>query len=135
MDAILKTNTGIQGTFQISVGTTLKGPEWTIGCEKGSVTISNPPAGAAGLGGKEIPSYSLVTVRPVNGEEVAYHIPNERTGVPPEIRAWGEALVAGRQNAEQLPEEGLADLELVRCSSFICFFLLHRHLNNVKSRH
>ncbi|OKL61148.1 hypothetical protein UA08_03528 [Talaromyces atroroseus] len=111
MDAILKTNTGIQGTFQLSVGTTLTGPEWTIGCEKGSVTVSNPAPSA--LGGKDIPSYTQVTVRPVDGEEIVQIIPNERTGVPPEIRAWGEALAAGRQNAEQIPEEGLADLELI----------------------
>jgi hypothetical protein len=111
MDAILKTNTGIQGTFQLSVATTLTGPEWTIGCEKGTVTISNPDQSA--LGGKDMPSYTQVTVRPVDGEEIVQVIPNERTGVPPEIRAWGESLAAGRQNPEQRPEEGLADLELV----------------------
>ncbi|KUL85102.1 hypothetical protein ZTR_08313 [Talaromyces verruculosus] len=97
MDAILKTNTGIQGTFQSSVATTLTGPEWTIACEKGTVTVAK----------------SEVTIRPVDGEEVTKTIPDERTGVPPEIRAWGEALAAGRQNPEQTPEEALADLELI----------------------
>ncbi|KAE8554932.1 hypothetical protein EYB25_003479 [Talaromyces marneffei] len=97
MDAILKTNTGIQGTFQSSVATTLTGPEWTIACEKGTVTVVG----------------SDVTVRPVDGEELVQTIADERTGVPPEIRAWGEALAAGRQNPEQTPEEALADLELI----------------------
>ncbi|EED22107.1 oxidoreductase family, NAD-binding Rossmann fold protein [Talaromyces stipitatus ATCC 10500] len=97
VDAILKTNTGIQGTFQSSVATTLTGPEWTIACENGSVTVSS----------------STVTVLSVDGEEVVKEIPNERSGVPPEVRAWGEALAAGRQNPEQTPEEGLADLELI----------------------
>lgn len=97
MDAVLRTNSKVQGTFQMSMGTTLSGTEWTIACEKGTVTI---------LG-------SDVTVRPVDGQEIVKNIPNERTGVPPEIRAWGEALVAGRQNPEQTPEEALADLELV----------------------
>ncbi|RAO68032.1 uncharacterized protein BHQ10_004044 [Talaromyces amestolkiae] len=97
MDAILKTNTGIQGTFQTSGATTLTGPEWTIACEKGTVTVAK----------------SEVTVRPLDGEEVTKTITDERTGVPPEIRAWGEALAAGKQNPEQTPEEALADLELI----------------------
>lgn len=102
MDAILKTNTGIQGTFQSSVATTLTGPEWTIACKKGTVTVAK----------------SEVIIRPVDGEEITKTIPDERTGVPPEIRAWGEALAAGRQNPEQTPEEALADLELVRSPHF-----------------
>lgn len=34
--------------------------------------------------------------------------------MPPEVRKWSEALIAGRQNEKQSPEEALADLELVR---------------------
>ena len=37
---------------------------------------------------------------------------NERTGVPPEVRAWGEVLASGHVRPEQEPETALADLEL-----------------------
>lgn len=113
VDAILKTNTGIQGTFQSSVGTTLTGSEWTIACEKGSVTVSD----------------SVVTTRPIDGEEIVKTVPDEGMCVTPEVRAWGEGLVKGRQNPEQTPEEALADLELVsstfRSSLFSYPYSLH----------
>lgn len=97
VDAILKTNTGIQGTFQVSYGTSLVGPEWTIGCEKGSVSVED----------------SKITVRSVDGKEDVQNVEDERTGVPPEVRQWGQALAAGKVNPEQSPSQALADLELV----------------------
>ncbi|OOQ83394.1 NAD-binding Rossmann fold oxidoreductase family protein [Penicillium brasilianum] len=97
VDAILKANTGIQGTFQLSNGTTLVGPEWTIGCENGSVSVEN----------------SKITVRTSDGKEDVHNIEDERTGVPPEVRQWGQALAAGKVNPEQSPSQALADLELL----------------------
>lgn len=43
-------------------------------------------------------------------------IQDEGSGVPPEVRAWGEALAAGKANERQSPEEALADLELIEAS-------------------
>ena len=40
-------------------------------------------------------------------------VEDERSGVPPEIRYWGEALAAGKTNESQSPEEALADLEII----------------------
>lgn len=47
------------------------------------------------------------------GEEIVEAIEDEKTGVPPEVRKWGEGLVVGRTEEGLLPEEALADLELV----------------------
>ncbi len=40
-------------------------------------------------------------------------VPNEKTGVPPEVRIWGEAIMAGKADPRQSPEEALADLDLL----------------------
>ena len=40
IDASLKTKSGATGTFSFSFGSTLSGSEWTIGCEKGLVSLS-----------------------------------------------------------------------------------------------
>ncbi|KAA6408474.1 MAG: hypothetical protein FRX48_07556 [Lasallia pustulata] len=45
----------------------------------------------------------------VASEGVKKEVKDERTGLPPEVRKWGEALAA----RTQIPEEALADLELV----------------------
>jgi predicted dehydrogenase len=97
VDAIFKANTGIQGTFQVSNGTSLVGPEWTIGCENGSVSVEGPK----------------ITIRTLDGKEDVQNVDDERTGVPPEVRQWGVALAAGKPNPEQSPSQALADLELV----------------------
>ncbi|KAI9870575.1 MAG: hypothetical protein M1830_004087 [Pleopsidium flavum] len=96
VDATLKTKTGITGTFSVSFGTSLTGSEWTVGCEGGSVSISR----------------STVTTN-INGDKERKDINDERTGVPPEVRHWGEAIVSGKQNERQKSEEALADLELL----------------------
>lgn len=57
-------------------------------------------------------SRSIVTTVFDDKEEVA-EIEDERTGVPPEVRKWGEALAAGKRNEKQIPVEALADLEIV----------------------
>lgn len=95
-NVIMKTESGVSGTFTLSVGTSLNANAWTIACENGWILVEDD---------------SITMCR--NGSKTHIQVPNERTGVPPEIRAWGESLVTGTVNKEQEPEEGLADLELV----------------------
>ena len=99
VDATMRTKSGTTGTFSVSFGTTFTGSEWTIACEGGTVSISRS---------------TITTI--INGKEEKKEVQDEATGVPPEVRKWGEALLAGRQNERQRPEEALADLELVRSS-------------------
>ncbi len=96
MDATIKTKSGATGTFSVSFGSTLTGSEWIVACEGGSVSVSN----------------SVVTTV-FDGKEETKEVKDERTGVPPEVRKWGEALRKGVRNERQIPEEALADLELV----------------------
>lgn len=57
---------------------------------------------------------NVVTVYSLDGEEVSSErVQDERSGVPPEVRAWGEALASGKVNADQSPEQALGDLEIV----------------------
>lgn len=92
VEATAKSKKGAVGTISISFGTTAKGSEWTVAAENGFVSISK----------------NKVTI-----DDKVEEIEDERTGVPPEVRAWGEALAAGRVNEQQSPEEALADLELI----------------------
>lgn len=92
VEATARTKTGAIGTISISFGTTAKGTEWTVGSENGYVSLIDD---------------DLV----VDGNKQDFT--NERTGVPPEVRAWGEALATGKIDAKQTPEEALADLELI----------------------
>lgn len=96
LNAIFKTKSGVSGTFQLSFGTTLHGNEWTVACENGVVSVND----------------SEISIT-ANGDESKICVPNERTGVPPEVRAWGKALAEGKVLKEQEPEAALADLELV----------------------
>ena len=96
VDATMKTKSGATGTFSISMGMSFTGSEWAIACEGGSVSISRS---------------TITTV--FDGKEEKIDVEDERTGVPPEVRKWGEALAAGERNEKQVPEEALADLELV----------------------
>lgn len=95
-NAVFKTRSGATGGFQISVASSASANEWSVECEKGWVKIEN----------------SKVTVSR-DGKVEVVDVPNERTGVPPEVRAWGEALSQGTVRKEQEPETALADLELV----------------------
>ena len=92
VEATAKSKKGAVGTISISFGTTHQGREWAVGCEKGSVSLSD----------------NGLTV-----DDKTEEVRDERTGVPPEVRAWGEALAAGKVNERQAPEEALADLELI----------------------
>lgn len=96
VDAVLKTKSAVTGTVSISFGTTLSGAEFVIACEGGTVTVSR----------------NKIITRS-GGEEVVEEIEDEKTGVPPEVRMWGEGLVGGTREERLVPEEALADLELV----------------------
>lgn len=96
INAVLKTKSGITGTFQLSVGTSLREDSWTVSCESGWITVEDS---------------KVIICR--DGQVTKKTVPNERTGVPPEVRAWGEALATGKIRKEQEPEAALADLELV----------------------
>ena len=95
VDATLKTKNGVTGTISISFGSTFKGTGYSVACEKGVVNVFRD------------------TVKV--GDETK-DVTNERTGVPPEVRTWGEAIMAGRADPRQSPEEALADLELLEAT-------------------
>ena len=92
IDATAKLANGSTGVIAISFGSTFKGSEWTVASEKGVVAVSG----------------AKVTI----GDETK-EVKDEKSGVPPEVRKWGEALAEGTSNARQRPEEALADLEIV----------------------
>ncbi|KPM43800.1 hypothetical protein AK830_g2748 [Neonectria ditissima] len=96
INAVLKTRSGVTGTFQLSVGTSLCEDSWTVSCLNGWITVEDS---------------KVILCR--DGQVTRKEILNERTGVPPEIRAWGEALAVGKVLKEQKPEAALADLELI----------------------
>jgi len=97
VDAAAKLSSGATGIISISFGTTFSGSEWSVACEKGTVSLSGS---------------TVTTV--IDGKEEKKEIKDERSGVPPEVRKWGEALAAGTQNSRQIPEEALADLEILQ---------------------
>lgn len=92
IEAVAKTKNGVVGTISLSFGTTFRKSGLTIACSEGTVSVE---AGEVTVGNE------------------TKSIADERTGVPPEVRAWGEALAAGSVNEQQSPEEALADLELI----------------------
>ncbi|EXJ94536.1 hypothetical protein A1O1_02932 [Capronia coronata CBS 617.96] len=92
VEATGKTKNGAVGTISISFGTTAKGSEWTIGGDKGYVSLSKDEVTVDGKTEK---------------------VEDDGTGVGPEVRAWGNALATGIVNEKQTPEQALADLELV----------------------
>jgi predicted dehydrogenase len=100
VNSIWQTKSGVSGTFSVSFGTTLSGSEYTVACEKGSVTIVR----------------SKVTVREGEEKEGKFaekDFPGEGSGVKAEVKAWAESIAAGKANPAQAPEEALADLEIL----------------------
>lgn len=102
INATMRLASGISGTYQHSVGTTFTGSEWTIACERGTVSFGD--------------SKVIVTT---GDSETSLSVADERTGVPPTVRAWAEALYTAAPCKDLQPEEALADLELVRLD-FLC---------------
>ena len=112
VDACLKTKSGGTGVVSISFGSTLSGSEYVVGFEGGSLSAV-PGTVQKTVHGKSLSTNVGTITTVVNGKEEKKEVEDERTGVKPEIRAWGEALAAGKPNAKQSPEEALADLEIV----------------------
>jgi predicted dehydrogenase len=92
IEATAKAKNGAVGTISISFGTTHKGSEWTVACQDGIASVSG----------------SKVTVK-----DKTTDVEDERSGVPPEVRFWGEGLSRGKANELQSPKEALADLEII----------------------
>ncbi|KAL5119963.1 hypothetical protein ACEQ8H_002061 [Pleosporales sp. CAS-2024a] len=88
---------GASGTFAVSFGTTDKGSEYLVACEKGSVHVS----------------MGRVTVK--RGGEVVdeKEFKDEGAGVKQEVKAWAESLNTGQWSKEQSGEEALGDLEII----------------------
>ncbi|EUC32122.1 hypothetical protein COCCADRAFT_99511 [Bipolaris zeicola 26-R-13] len=98
LNAVLQLENGCSGTLSISVGTTDKGSEYVVACEKGVVTVSR---------GK------VVVKRQGEEEEQTKEFPDEGNGVKQEIKAWAKSLEEGKRNEMQSPEEALKDLEIL----------------------
>ena len=96
LHAVVQLGSGAAGTIEISFGTTFTGSEYSVACEKGTVSVSR---------GK-------VTVVK-DGKEDVKEFPDDGNGVKPEIVAWAEGLENGKSNARQAPEEALKDLQLL----------------------
>ena len=100
VNSIWHTKSGVSGTFSISFGTTLSGSEYTVACEKGSVTVVR----------------SKVTVREGEENENKFTVkdfPDRSNGVEAEVKAWAESIATGKPNPSQSPEQALADLEIL----------------------
>ncbi|PYH42877.1 Gfo/Idh/MocA family protein [Aspergillus saccharolyticus JOP 1030-1] len=97
VDAVLRTESGAQGTFQFSMCSSLTESGWTVVGEKGHVRVNE----------------DVVVVTVEDEQEMEAKRPSEKLAVVKEIRAWGAALVSGEFQPEQRPEEALADLEVI----------------------
>jgi len=96
VDATVQLSSGVSGTLSMSFGTTLKGSEYAVACEKGSV----------------VRTFGKV-VTTVDGKEEVKEFPDEGNGVKQEINAWGEALQSGKRNEAQSGEQALKDLQVL----------------------
>ncbi|KAK6584104.1 hypothetical protein PZA11_003834 [Diplocarpon coronariae] len=101
VDSIWQTKSGITGTISISFGTTLSGSEYTVACEKGSVTV--------------LPRKKVIVRQGEEGENhfTETEFKEEGNGVKQEVRAWAQSLVDGTPLPAQSPEEALIDLEIL----------------------
>ncbi|KAJ1326379.1 1,5-anhydro-D-fructose reductase (1,5-anhydro-D-mannitol-forming) [Microdochium nivale] len=98
VNAVLKTKSGVIGTYVHSIGSTASAFQFQIVCEDGSI---------------EAEGRKVVVIRgrgaEAKREEKAFE---STTGVKEEVHAWAEALQAGRPNPAQSPEQAVADLEI-----------------------
>jgi len=100
MNATMLLSNGASGTLSISFGTTDKGSEYLVACEKGSVHVSR---------GK-------VTVTKDGKVVEEKEFKDEEAGVKQEIKGWAESLQSGKWKPEQSGEEALGDLEIIEAS-------------------
>ncbi|KAG0645041.1 NADPH-dependent C3-ketoreductase [Hyphodiscus hymeniophilus] len=105
INSIWETKSGVSGTFLCSFGTTLSGNEYTVACEKGSVTVAPAAPGVKKLIVRE--------GEQKHGKFTEKEFPDDGNGVKQEVKAWAESLKAGKANPAQSPEQALADLEIL----------------------
>ena len=96
IEATAKTKNGALGSISISMGTTASGSEYNVGRTQGFVSLTHNKM-----------------VKHGDKEETVEDAEEERSGVVPEVRVWGEGIVNGRLDARQSPREALADLEII----------------------
>lgn len=92
IEAIVKSKSGAVGTLFISFGTTAKGNECLIACERGVVSKGRDNVSVAGKEEK---------------------VQDEGSGVAPEVRCWATGILNKKQDPRQSPREALADLEVI----------------------
>ncbi|XXH03790.1 hypothetical protein Hte_010196 [Hypoxylon texense] len=97
--AVLKTKSGVVGSFVNSVGTTLGSFEFAVACEQGVVKAESAKVTTVRGFGKDAAT-----------EEKAFE---PTTGVKEEVQAWAESILSGVPNPSQTPELALGDLELL----------------------
>ncbi|KAI0019275.1 oxidoreductase [Xylariomycetidae sp. FL0641] len=99
INAVMKTKSGVIGSYIHSVGTTMQAFEFHVACENGWVQAEGAKA---------------VVVRG-SGDDAAREEKtfNKTSGVTEEVQAWAESIASGVPNLEQTPELALGDLELM----------------------
>lgn len=99
INAVLKTKSGVVGSYITSVGTKMEAFDYHIECEQGVVKAE---------------SVKVVTIRGQGKEAVTEEKVFEKTsGVKEEVQAWAESILSGMPNPHQTPELALGDLELM----------------------
>ncbi|ETS75388.1 hypothetical protein PFICI_12332 [Pestalotiopsis fici W106-1] len=99
VDATLLLDSGATGFLSMSFGSSFDDAEIAVACERGTVSVDRN---------------GNVTVRAAGEKEAAtVHKPNEEGGVATEVWAWARSIKNGKPDAEQSPEEALADLEML----------------------
>ncbi|KAI2627362.1 oxidoreductase family protein [Hypomontagnella submonticulosa] len=99
INAVMKTKSGVVGSYIVSVGTTMDAFDFHIACEQGYVKAEGA---------------KVVTARGVGKNAVTEEKVFEKSfGVKEEVHAWAESLLSGIANPNQTPELALADLELM----------------------
>ncbi|CAG9978433.1 unnamed protein product [Clonostachys byssicola] len=107
-DAILRTESGVTGTFSVSFGTSFGGNEWTVACEKGVASFGD----------------GVIKVTKPDGQADTVEYENSGNGVTNEVRAWAASIVNKNQDWQQRPKEALADLEIVSYGQLGCVFAI-----------
>ncbi|KAI0881682.1 oxidoreductase family protein [Annulohypoxylon maeteangense] len=99
INAVLKTKSGVVGSYITSVGTTMDAFEFHVATEQGVVKAEGA---------------KVVTTRGIGKDAIIEEKVFERSsGVKEEVHAWAESILSGIPNPNQTPELALGDLELM----------------------
>jgi predicted dehydrogenase len=97
INSTLRTKGGVSGTVALSFGTTLDDKSYHFGFEKGKIIVENGVS-------------KVIYNDGTSPQESSRYM---GTGVKEEIKAWAQALNAGKANEKQSPKEALQDLKLL----------------------